>query len=171
MKNRLYSLFVLCLLWTTAQTAELPNGIIRLDNSIAESFVVENPDGEKYQLASSKGKWVFLHFWASWCGPCRREMPIIEKLIPLLKDKPIDIILINTAEDEDTLFSFLGSVSPVLQSYMDKDGELTERWAPRGLPTTFFIDPQGRKRYLALGGRAWLEPAYQDFLKEIIAEK
>ena len=62
----------------------------------------------------------------------------------------------------------LGTVAPDLHSYMDKDGSLTETWAPRGLPTTFFIDPQGRKRFLALGGRPWDTPVYQNFLMKMM---
>ena len=98
-------------------------------------------------------------------------MPILEKLKQQFASKPLDIVLINTAEDEDTIFSFLGSVAPSLHSYMDHDGQLTEQWAPRGLPTTFFIDPQGNKRYLALGGRPWDTDAYQDFIFGLLKVK
>ena len=146
---------------------ELPRGIIQLDGGIAENFTIEDSDGNTYELDQSKGRWVFLHFWASWCGPCRKEMPIIHQLETQFKDQPIDIVLINVAEDEDTIFSFLGTVASDLQSYMDKDGELAEIYAPRGLPTTFFIDPAGKKRYLALGGRHWTKPQYQAFLKSL----
>ncbi len=167
------NLFTLLLILFSANIGakELPRGLIHLDNSLAKNFIVSDYDGKQYELKSSKGKWVFLHFWASWCGPCRKEMPILYKLQKQLAGKPIDIVLINTAEDEDTIFSFLGTVAPDLHSYMDKDGALTEIWAPRGLPTTFFIDPQGRKRFLALGGRAWDEPLYQDFISALLKSK
>lgn len=151
-----------------ASAGKLPDGIIKLDNTPATNFTISDYDGNKYSLSQSRGKWVFLHFWASWCGPCRREMPILEKLKQQFADKPIDFVLINTAEDEDTIFSFLGSVAPSLHSYMDRDGKLTELWAPRGLPTTFFVDPKGNKRFLALGGRPWDTDDYQDFLFGLI---
>ena len=170
MRIALYISIWLLLPLHPAWAAKLPDGIIPLDNRPAPDFTVSDYDGKHYSLQQSRGKWVFLHFWASWCGPCRREMPIIEKLKQQLAGKPIDIILINTAEDEDTIFSFLGAVAPSLHSYMDRDGLLTRQWAPRGLPTTFFIDPQGRRRYLALGGRPWDEPAYQDFIKALLQE-
>jgi len=164
--------FILVLLFcfgATLQAKELPRGIISLAGDQAKNFTIKDYDNKSYQLKSSKGKWVFLHFWASWCGPCRKEMPVIYKLQKQLVDKSIDIVLINTSEDEDTLFSFLGTVAPDLHSYMDKDGTLTEIWAPRGLPATFFIDPQGRKRYLALGGREWDDPVYQEFIKSLLS--
>ena len=150
---------------------ELPRGLISLEGDSATNFVISDYDNKGYQLSSSKGKWVFLHFWASWCGPCRKEMPVIYKLQKQLADKPIDFVLINTSEDEDTIFSFLGTVAPDLHSYMDHDGTLTESWAPRGLPTTFFIDPQGRRRYLALGGRPWDEQHYQNFINALFTSK
>lgn len=156
-----------CLFLTPASADDLPRGLITLDNRVAENFKISDYDGKTYELSQSRGKWVFLHFWASWCGPCRKEMPIVYQLQKQLAGKPIDIILINTAEDEDTIFGFLGSVAPDLHSYMDKDGALTEVWAPRGLPTTFFIDPQGHKRYLALGGRPWDKEEYQKFLQSL----
>lgn len=150
---------------------ELPQGLIKLSGETAANFSVKDFDGKSYELKTSKGKWVFLHFWASWCGPCRREMPVIYQLQQQLADAPIDFILVNTSEDEDTIFSFLGSIAPDLHSYMDPQGELTEIWAPRGLPTTFFIDPEGKKRFAALGGRAWDTKPYQTFLKGLFKTK
>jgi len=171
MRTLIYIVLFSLLPWQLALADELPEGIIELNRAPAADFTISDYDGKQYSLAQSRGKWVFLHFWASWCGPCRREMPIIEKLKQQLAGKPIDIVLINTAEDEDTIFTFLGSVAPSLHSYMDRKGELTEQWAPRGLPTTFFIDPQGNQRYLALGGRPWDQPAYQKFISDLLSEK
>jgi len=168
--KKLFLIFALLISSTGLYAKELPRGLIALDNSIAKNFKISDYDDQEYELRSSKGRWVLLHFWASWCGPCRREMPIVHKLQQQLKEYPVDIILVNTAEDEDTIFSFLGSVSPDLHSYMDRDGDLTEIWSPRGLPTTFFIDPKGRKRYLALGGRPWDEPLYQNFIFSLFKE-
>jgi len=166
--------FIILFMFSLANTSHgesLPIKIIPLDKSVAANFKINDYDGNKYELKSSRGRWVFLHFWASWCGPCRREMPLLYKLQKQLKDKNIDFVLVNTAEDEDTIFEFLGSVAPDLHSYMDIDGELTEVWQPRGLPTTFFIDPKGRKRYLALGGRPWYKPEYQALLESMLAEE
>jgi len=151
--------------------ATAPRGIIELDRQAATEFTISDMDGNEYSLQQSRGKWVFLHFWASWCGPCRKEMPAIQQLKLLMEDEPLDIVLVNTAETEDTLFSFLSEVAPQLHSYMDREGELTEVYAPRGLPTTFLIDPQGRRRYLVLGGQPWTKDPYLAFLKQLIHKK
>jgi len=164
-------IIALILLTPAVNAVELPRNIIQLDNMVAENFTISDYDDKTYELKQSRGRWVFLHFWASWCGPCRKEMPRVYQLQNQLADKPIDFVIVNTAEDEDTIFSFLGSVAPDMRSYMDRDGELTETWSPRGLPTTYFIDPQGRRRYLALGGRPWDDAQYQQFLQSLFDSK
>lgn len=171
MRTLIYIAFLALLPLRLSAAADLPEGIIELDNLPAADFTIRDYDGNEYTLKQSRGKWVFLHFWSSWCGPCRKEMPIIQTLKAQLADKPMDFVLINTAEDEDTIFSFLSVVAPQLKSYMDTDGEITEVWKPRGLPTTFFIDPRGNRRYLSLGGRPWDKPDYQKFIQTILQEK
>jgi len=145
----------------------LPKSIIPLDGRSAPSLVLSDMEGESYQLTQSKGRWVFLHFWASWCGPCRREMPAIQNIQAQFDNSHLDIVLVNTAESDDLVFNFLGIVAPDLGTLMDRDGLVTERWQPRGLPATFFIDPKGKLRFLALGGREWHQPEYIHFLQNL----
>ena len=148
-----------------------PFGIRAYEIGKAPNFKLSDIDGEPFELDSTRGKWVFLHFWASWCGPCRKEMPAIQKLSEAIDDKQLPIIMINTAEDEDTIFSFLAEVQVEISSLMDADGQVTEVWKPRGLPTTFLIDPQGYVRYQAIGGREWNQPQYINFLQTLINNK
>lgn len=155
----------------SVQAAELPKGIIKLDGRPALALTLKNLDGETYDLQKSRGHWVFLHFWASWCGPCRREMPLIQDLVDKVDQKKLEIVLVNTAESEDTVFTFISSVAPDLHPLLDVDGAATERWQPRGLPATFFVDPQGKLRYLALGGRPWNSADYFAFLQRLIKGK
>ena len=147
-----------------------PKGIISLSGKSAPPLALRDLDGNLHVLNQSSGRWVFVHFWATWCGPCRREMPTIHNMSEAIKDLPMDIFLINTAETDDKVFSFLGIVAPELNPLMDYDGLVTEKWQPRGLPSTFLVDPQGRLQYLALGGRKWDSPAFLRFLKQIIKQ-
>jgi thiol-disulfide isomerase/thioredoxin len=148
----------------------LPKGIIVLDGKPAPALKLKNMDDESFDLADARGRWAFVHFWASWCGPCRKEMPTIQAMAELLSDKRLEIVMVNTAETDDTVFTFMGIVAPDLIPLMDYDGLVTEAWQPRGLPSTFLVDPQGRLRYLALGGRPWDKPQYIQFLKQVIAK-
>ena len=148
-----------------AWATELPPGVMRIAGTPAPALQLNDLDGEPYDLAKTGGHWRFVHFWASWCGPCRREMPSIQKMITLLEDSDIEFLVINTAETEDEVFTFLGIVAPELVPLMDTDGLVTEAWQPRGLPASYLVDPEGRIQYQALGGREWEQPVYLDFLR------
>ncbi len=150
---------------------QVPKGIRIYEAGAAKNFILKNLDGDSIELAQLRGRWVFLHFWASWCGPCRKEMPTINQLASKLDADEISILMVNTAENEDTIFSFLGEISMDLPVYMDRSGEVTEVWKPRGLPTSFLIDPAGQVRYQAIGGREWGSAEYLDFLAQLIATK
>jgi thiol-disulfide isomerase/thioredoxin len=165
----------LCLLLLAIQYAgcsstvePLPKGIMKLDGRAALPLVLQDMDGQTWDLEQARGRWVFVHFWASWCGPCREEMPTIQAIYPKFEPSELEIVLINTAESEDTVFAFLAGVAPDIEPLLDSDGLATERWQPRGLPATFFVDPQGKLQYLALGGRPWDSPEYLNFLNDII---
>lgn len=149
---------------------EPPNGIRHYETGTAPGFVLGNMDGERFDLASARGKWVFLHFWASWCGPCREEMPAIQQMSDQFADDELAVILVNTAENEDTIFSFLAEINMGMSSLMDADGQVTEQYRPRGLPTTILIDRNGQMQYQAIGGREWQEAEYTGFLRELISK-
>ena len=142
-----------------------PPGLLKLDGRPAPALQLSDMDGKKVNLAQLKGRWVLVHFWASWCGPCRREMPTLPKLINAFPSEQLTVLLVNTAESDDDVFTFLASVSPELTTFMDRDGQVTERWQPRGLPSTFFVDPQGRLQYQALGGRDWGSKPFLEFVR------
>jgi thiol-disulfide isomerase/thioredoxin len=151
-----------------AEPAPVPKGILTLAPRPAPALRLADIDGNPFDLAAHRGQWVFVHFWASWCGPCKREMPAIQRMAEKLGDVPLVLAIINTAESEDTVFNFLGIHAPDLTPLMDRDGLATEAWQPRGLPSTYLVDPQGMIRYQALGGRPWDEGAYLDFLRRLV---
>ncbi|MGD8742526.1 MAG: TlpA disulfide reductase family protein [Granulosicoccaceae bacterium] len=154
-----------------SEPTALPPGIIAINDKPAPAFTLSDMDGNVSVFAATSGQWKFVHFWASWCGPCRKEMPAIEKLVASMQDETLEFYIINTAEDEDTIFTFLAATAPELHTLMDRDGQVTEAWQPRGLPATYLVDPQGRLRYQALGGREWHKPAYTQFLLRLLAEQ
>lgn len=167
-KNIILSLVLLFSAITSLHAATLPKGIIALDGREAPSIILNDMDGNAFNLSKLKGHWVFVHFWASWCGPCRKEMPAIQAILQEYKKSDLKFAIINTSESEDAVFRFLGGTAPDIVPLMDNDGLVTERWQPRGLPSTFFVDPKGKLRYQALGGRAWNKGVYKKFLNQLI---
>ncbi len=151
----------------TATAAEVPPGLMARDGAPAPALRLSNMEGKVTDLRDLRGQWVMVHFWATWCGPCRKEMPTLQSLVKLLPTQRLRILLVNTAETDDEVFAFLGLVAPDLDTLMDRDGKVTEQWQPRGLPSSFLIDPDGRQRYLALGGRDWATQPYPAFLRQI----
>jgi cytochrome c biogenesis protein CcmG/thiol:disulfide interchange protein DsbE len=146
---------------------KLPRGLIELKPRPAPALRLANLDGKVFDLRDLRGHWVMVHFWASWCGPCRREMPTIETMRDKLVPKYLRLLVVNTAETDDDAFIFLGSIGSDLNPLMDRDGSVTERWQPRGLPSTYLVDPRGRLRFLALGGRRWDSASYMHFLTHL----
>lgn len=168
---RVGGLFAL-LAWSfVAMAAEiLPPGLMPQSAKPAPPLVVKDLDGKPIDLKTLRGRWVMVHFWASWCGPCRKELPSLQHMRSTLGERVPALIMVNTAEPEEQVFAFLPTVAPDLNTYLDPDGSATERWQPRGLPSTFLVDPSGDIRYLALGGRAWDSPTYLTFLKKLAAK-
>lgn len=170
-----FNLIVLTYLLTFSVNAaaenKLPKGLMKLQGQDAPALILKNLDDESWDITQSRGHWVFLHFWASWCGPCREEMPTIQAIVEKFEDSNMEIVLVNTAESSDTVFEFIAAVAPDLNPLVDADGQVTELWQPRGLPATFFVDPDGKLQYLALGGREWNKPIYLHFLENLIRNK
>jgi thiol-disulfide isomerase/thioredoxin len=150
-----------------ADAPPLPPGIMAVDGIPAPALRLNSIDGDPYDLAGSRGQWVFVHFWATWCGPCKREMPAIQRMINRLQTRQIEFVMVNTAEAEDEVFAFLAAVAPDVTPLMDTQGLMTDLWQPRGLPASFLVDPQGRIRYQALGGRKWDTAPYLEFLRRL----
>lgn len=162
-------------LWISASApvaaAGLPDGVYERTPKPAPALRLADVNGKVMDLAELRGRWVFVHFWASWCGPCRRELPTIETMAKQLAPAGLAVMMVNTAENEEDVFAFLGGVAPKLATLLDSDGSASERWQPRGLPATFLVDPDGIIRYVAPGGRPWDTAPYLDFLKSLTSGK
>ncbi|MEK6749165.1 MAG: TlpA disulfide reductase family protein [Pseudomonadota bacterium] len=147
----------------------LPAGIREVVIYPAPALVVIDDAGATVDLATARGHWAFVHFWASWCIPCRREMPHIAQLQKRMQGQDLRFFVVNVADSDDAIFEFLGGIATDLSSLRDPDGSNTEHWQPRGLPSTFLVDPQGMVHYRALGGRDWEDSAYLEFLTRLVA--
>jgi peroxiredoxin len=133
----------------------------------APDFTLKGEDGKTYRLKDYRGKVVILNFWATWCPPCREEMPSMERAWQIIKDKGIVILAVNVGEDADTIFEFTGQYPVTFPLPMDINGEVIKQYPIRGLPTTYIIDPAGRATHRAVGSREWDDPVLLQQLEEM----
>jgi len=128
------------------------------DRPVAADFDLPDIDGNRHRLSDYRGKVVVINFWATWCPPCRAEMPSMQRAWERLKPQGIIMLGIDVGEDEDTIFTFTANYPVEFPLLMDQDSNTVSTWPVRGLPTTFIIDPEGRIVYRAIGGREWDDP-------------
>lgn len=122
---------------------------------LAPDFSLQGEDGKTYTLSGMRGNVIVMNFWATWCPPCREEMPSMERLWNKVKNKNIIVLGINVGEDADTIFEFNGQYPVSFPLPMDIDGKVIENYPVRGLPTTYIINPDGMATHRAVGSREW----------------
>jgi peroxiredoxin len=121
----------------------------------APDFVLQDAEGKTWKLSSLQGKVVFVNFWATWCKPCRDEMPSMEALNKAMAGQPFQMLSIVFNDDLDMANSFarrLGATFPVLAN---PSPELSEAYMITGVPETFLIDTKGILRHKFIGPYNW----------------
>ncbi|MCL5978674.1 MAG: TlpA family protein disulfide reductase [Nitrospirae bacterium] len=125
----------------------------------ATDFTLPDINGKKVSLSEFKGKVVILNFWATWCGPCRAEMPSLNKLYIEFKDKGLAVIAVSVDTSENPVKSFIKKHNLSFPVLMDKNKEVSfDEYGVLGLPTTFIIDKNGIIAEKILGEREWDAP-------------
>jgi peroxiredoxin len=124
-------------------------------NPDAPDFNLEDQNGKFLKMSDFKGKVVIVNFWATWCPPCRKEMPSMQRAWEILKDEDIMMLAINVGEDSDQIFAFTAEYPVEFPLIMDTDSSVVRQWKVRGLPTTFIVSPAGKIVYQAIGDRDW----------------
>jgi thiol-disulfide isomerase/thioredoxin len=158
---------VLCLLWTVVAGArELApyTGAAQ-----PPALVLKDLAGQTHDLGAYRGKVVVLNFWATWCPPCVREMPSMQKLSERLRDRPFVMLAVNMGESDDEIRAFLGRVPVSFPILPDRDGSVLKRWRVFAFPTSFVLDPEGRIRLAAFGEVDWEDPAERAKIEALFA--
>ncbi len=114
-------------------------------------------EGRAYRLDEYRGKVVLVNFWATWCEPCREEMPSLSRLRASLAGRPFEVLAVNLAESESRIRRFVEQVPLEFPVLMDRDSATAKAWQARLLPVSFLVGPDGRIRYTVLGGIDWTQ--------------
>jgi len=125
-------------------------------------------DGVRHRLADYRGKAVLVNFWATWCVPCRDEMPSIERLRASLKGRPFAVLAVNLAEPESRIRKFLEVVPVGFTVLVDRDTKTAKAWQAKLLPATYIVGPDGAIRYRHLGELDWSKPEVRAAISALI---
>ncbi len=125
------------------------------DKKPAPALLLMDMEGVKHDIRDYRGRPVIINFWATWCPPCRRELPSMNRAWKKIKNEGIVMLAVDVGEDEDTVFTFMADYPIDFTVLLDSSGDVSARWPLLALPTTFVLDREGRLVYQAIGGREW----------------
>ncbi len=140
------------------------------DEPGAQAFTLDSIDGGSISLDDYKGKFVLLNFWATWCAPCRKEMPALDRLHKKLNNGNFEVVGIHVGPSLSGVQRFLEQVPVEFTILIDQNMELSN-WGVLGLPTTFLVSPEGRLVYRAVGEREWDSAKIVRFLRKVMSSK
>lgn len=124
--------------------------------------------GDTHRLADYRGKVVLINFWATWCEPCRDEMPSIQQLKSKLAGRPFVVLAVNVAESENRITEFLRQLPLDFTVLHDRNSVALKAWQVKGLPASFVVAPDGRIRYSYIGDFEWADDEVVKTLTELM---
>ncbi len=147
-------------------------GVVRIE-PIAVPVEVTLPDlsGRQVSLSDFKGKILFVNFWATWCPPCREEMPSMQKLHARLKDKDFLIVAIDLQESAEPVKKFLNEYELTFMTLLDLKGETGPLFGINSIPTTLIMDKNGMIIGVAMGPRDWASKKSIALFEHLIAQE
>lgn len=137
---------------------------------VAPDFTLDTLDGGAITLSDLRGQAVLVNFWASWCPPCRAEMPAIQRVYERYRDQGFTILAVDLQESDRQVTAFSSSLGLTFPILMDRDGSVFNRYQVKALPSTFFVDRQGVIRDVAVGG-PMTEAFIESQVMELLARK
>lgn len=136
-----------------ANAAELK----RWTGGATPALELKDLDGAPVRLADYRGKVVLLNFWATWCEPCRDEMPSMQSLKRRLAGRPFEVLAVNFGESESKVKEFLGRFPVDFRIPLDRFNTARRDWNVKLLPTSFIIGADGSVRYVVVGEFNWAD--------------
>jgi len=136
----------------------------------APDFTLKSNQGKNIRLQELRGEVVMLNFWASWCGPCRQEMPLMNDIYEEFKDLGFTILAVNVDEDSADADRFLSKVPVDFPVLYDNKSKVSEMYKVDAMPTTVLIDRDGNRRFHHRGYKPGYEDDYAKQVKKLVRE-
>jgi thiol-disulfide isomerase/thioredoxin len=137
----------------------------------APAFSLERRGGGKVALADLRGKVVLINFWATWCGPCRKEMPLLEQIQKRYAPLGFTMLAVNVEEDSRLFDAFLKDVPVTFPILLDPANGVSKLYNVSAMPSTVIVDRKGNVRYVHQGYQPGDENKYQDLIRTLIRER
>jgi len=134
------------------------------------AFTLPARDGGNLSLEELKGQVVMINFWATWCGPCRQEMPLLEQIQTKYEPLGFTLVGINVEPDSAAAQQWLAKVPVTFPILFDRGNEVAESFGVEGMPSSVFIDRAGNVRYVHRGYRPGDEAKYADMIRSLVKE-
>jgi thiol-disulfide isomerase/thioredoxin len=132
------------------------------------NFTLPSLDGTKIALSQFKGKVVFLNFWATWCGPCRSEMPSMEAVYQKLKNKGFEILAVNLGDSKKEVSAFMNEYKLNFPVLLDERSMTGSYYNIQAIPTTYIINKQGLIVARLIGSTNWNTPKIISALESVL---
>jgi thiol-disulfide isomerase/thioredoxin len=136
----------------------------------APRFSLNSMAGKMVSLDQYKGQVVMINFWASWCGPCRQEMPILEKLHTKYKPMGFSMIGVNVEPDSELAKNWLKATPVTFPILFDTKSEVSKLYSVPGMPTTVIVDRKGNLRWMHQGYKPGVENEYLNQIRALVRE-
>jgi peroxiredoxin len=137
---------------------------------LAPDFTFKDQAGKQYSLADFRGKVVLVNFWATWCPPCREEMPSMEQLQRRMAQRPFAILGLSVDDSWEPVNRFMKENGVTLPVYVDFDKKISTLYGSFKYPETYIVDKKGKVAYKVVGGTDWMSSEMLKFLEVLVAE-
>jgi len=136
----------------------------------APDFTLKSRSGENIKLSELRGEVVMVNFWASWCAPCRQEMPLLEELYGRYADLGFTLLGVNVEEDSSAALDLLKEIPVTFPILLDTRNDVSKLYNVIAMPSTVILDRDGKVRYVHKGYLPGYEDEYRKQVKELIRE-
>jgi peroxiredoxin len=141
-----------------------------LSGEESPDFTLKSRDGGNIKLSEQRGNIVLVNFWASWCGPCRQELPAFEALYQEYQDLGVEILAVNVDDEAEKAKVLLQDIEVSFPVLFDTSGEVSQLYDVSAMPTTVIVDRDGNVRLLHPGYRKGDEKKYEKAIKMLMRE-
>jgi len=134
----------------------------------APPLALQDLGGTQHSLERYRGKVVLVNFWATWCEPCRAEMPSIDRLRRSLEGRPFEVLAVNLAEPLSRIEKFVDAMPLGFPLLRDRDSTVSKAWKAKLLPASYLVGRDGRIRYVAYGELDWESDPVRKRVNELL---